>query len=879
MDAAERKPLDLFDARAGDRMRTGGKASALAILGARGLPVPDALVIPWQTFHHFLQTRGLWQSARSYFHGGDPDRAPPLRSAISTASLPGALKADLLRRTQRLGPLLAVRSSGIDEDSENASYAGIFHSELAVRPGDHLERAILSCWAAVFHPRVAAYRGRNNRTLVPRIAVIIQRLVRARVAGVLFTMNPMNGSWREITVEAVWGMGESLVAGQVVPDHFLVARPRRLPAPIQRLAARIHLDIVQKSSGFQDRQLSVGPRGLAWEPVPQNMLRTPKLSSGDVLALCRLALKAEAIRRQAQDLEWAQDSAGRFVLLQARPITTRATSMRPSNILWTRRFIGERWSEPASPLGWSLVEPMLDSFISYPRTSRRYLGAAEALRLVEGAPYINATVFRHLAFKLPGYPPPRFMMDMLPPHEERAWMSRFATPPDLAVYASILNETFRERRWRRFRWNPLTNHLAWDQLEKRLDKVLPTLLPTPGIAPAEALEKAAAGMDLAREYVKVHVTSLLFANILYQVVDGLMRLWLGTEGSSLSVRILRSPEGNMTVETNHQLWRLARLSQRLGISLDDPPDPGTQFGEALATFLRQHGHRSDASWEIMSPCWADNPERVLSMLRRYLDSPETMDPARLASEQARAAESGIERLKEILDRQEKQRLGRQWRKILLMYLIPLTRKYILLRENQRYHFDRLLFTVKKNFLSIGERLCEQGLLGHPGEIRFLRIDEITCLSNGTLAPSRALELIAERRSRQTRLSSISPPDFIVDDKPLPTEPDSGHRLVGQGASPGISRGKARIIHTIDTAQRLEKGEILVTRATDPGWTPLFLVAGGLVLEMGGQLSHGAVVAREYSLPAVVNIRSATKLLETGQDLMVDGTRGLVWILD
>ncbi len=853
----------------------------LARMAERGLPVPAGVVIPVEAFQDFLRHNGLWKSARRLGRLPDPQRARALRAAVLAAPLPPALAAALRAQAPGLGPELVVRSSGVDEDAGDQSFAGLFRTEIGVRPGDGLERAVLACWASAFDDRVLAYTRqaegrpglrrqlREGRADGPGMALVVQRLVRARISGVTFSVNAMTGSWRQMTVEACWGLGEALVGGHVVPDHYLVQRPRRLPDPLQRLAARLRLEPLERSVQPQERELVLAADGVEWRAVPASLQQSPKLDDDMLLRLCRLALRAEAMGGCPQDVEWAVDALGEPWLVQSRPITTSPTPNRSACTLWTRRFIGERWSEPATPLGWSLVRPLLEHFIAYPRTTRAWLGGEPALRLVDGAPYINATVFRHLAFKLPGLPPPRFVMDMLPPDEERAWLTRFAGAPGVRVYAAILQETFEERRWRRFRWNPLTNHKAWDRLERLLEREVPRQVSPPPAAsdPVQALERARAGMELARGYVKVHVTSLLFANLWYQVVEGLLAVWLGPGSERLAGEVLRCPEHNLTIVTHHDLWLLAQRARELGADLSAMPAPGSPFAAALAPFLARHGHRSDASWEIMSPRWDERPERVLALLRHSIEAGEA-DPRVRAHELSQQGERALERLLA--------RVDHPLRRATVRYLVQLTRRYLLLRENQRYHFDRLLYAVKRNYLVIGRWAVERGALARAEDIRFLEADQVEALVAGRLEaePCRAE---AERRSaRFARQLQRSPPDFLVEDEPVLAE-QGGRRLTGLGTSPGVARGPVRVVADMEGAQRLRPGEILVARAVDPGWTPLFPVIAGLVLELGSQLSHGAVVAREYELPMVVNVRGATQQLQDGQEVVVDGARGLVWV--
>lgn len=818
--------LTLDDISPRDRDRVGGKAMWLARLAAKGLPVPPALVVPVEVYRGFLQDQGLWDRARA---GGDAALAADIRAGHLDPRFAGELR----RRAAELGPLLAVRSSATDEDSGEASFAGQYETSLGVRPGDETERALLSCWASAWSERARLYRHGH----APRpdgMGVVVQRLVEPRCAGVLFTINPITGSWREMTVEAAWGLGEAVVGGRVVPDYYRVRRPRRSPAPVQRLLARVRLDVIEDHVRPQREQWVAGRGGLVSAPVPPARIEAPKLLHEDLLRLCRLGLRVEASLGGPQDVEWALDEDGRLFVLQARPVTTGQGVRRTGSVVWTRRFIGERWTEPATPLGWSLMRDLLSWFIAYPDTNTRYLGGEPPTRLYRSAPYFNVTVFRHLAFKLPGMPPPRFMVELLPPDEAERWLRREAMSPDLRVYASILAETKRERRWERFRWNLFTNWKAWSAYEARLDQAItrdPRLSGPPRDI-ADARLRAGLWRELCRDYIKVHICSLLFANIWYQLGEGVL---LAEGRGAEAADVLRPPATNWTVRTNHDLWRLGHGQ----VNLDE--------------FLKNYGHRASSSWELFSPRWAEQPEHV-ALLARTVSS--HADPRALAEQQSARATQAIERL---------HGPGR--------LILELARKYLLLREDQRFHFDRLAWGWKQVYLWLEREL------GLP--VRFLEHTELDQLIDGGLARQDAVALVDRRsgaleQERLRRAEGDEPPDFLVGDEIIDA-PHAGPRLEGLGISPGVATGPVRILRTPADADRLREGDILVARATDPGWTPLFLVAGGLVLEQGGVLSHGAVVAREYRVPGVVNVPHATRRLKEGQVVSVDGTRGVVWV--
>jgi pyruvate,water dikinase len=752
---------------------------------------------------------------------------------IRSGTLPPDLAGELREQVAKLGSRVVVRSSGLDEDGAEASWAGQYETVFGVRPGDETEAAVLACWASAFDERALAYQSQKGRNHRPRMAVLIQPVVEPRCAGVMFTINPLTGSWREMTVEAAWGQAVPVVQGEVVPDYHVVRRPRKCPRPIQKILARVQLEVTEDLVRPQTHEWILGQKGLDVVEVPPARVEAPKLRHAELLRLCRLGLKVEALMGGPQDLEWALEETGRFVVLQSRPVTSGASVRRTGPALWTRKFIGERWTEPATPLGWSMMKGLIDGFIGYPETQRSLLGGGPSTKLVRFAPYLNVTMFRHLAFKLPGAPPPRFMMELLPAEEQRGWLRRHAQAPDFGVYLSVLGETFSARRWQQFSPGLWSNPREWDAFLERLDEQLP-VLEKAGVDAAACLAMSDRCRALAQQYIGVHVCSLLWANVLHELSGAALK----AGGHEDLIRdALRPTEQSWTVKTNHALWRLGR-------------------GElSMTEFLADYGHRAASSWELFSPRWTEShgSVQVLAEVASQHD-----DPSRLAASQAERARSALGALGGWLGK-----------------LVSITQTYLLLREDQRFHFDRLLWVWGVQLRALEQHL---GL-----EVRFLEKAELDGLVCGDLDRAQASARIEERKELWTseldrRAKGDEPPVYLVGAEAL-IEQVGTTRLQGTGASPGVVTGTVRVLRSPEDGERLQSGDILVARATDPGWTPLFLKAGGVIMELGGMLSHGAVVAREYGLPAVVNITGATSAFKDGQVVTIDGQQGVVWVVD
>lgn len=787
----------------------------------------------------FLLHNRLEDKAQLAVEKGGARRLSSLRKSIAEGAFPDEMEKAVLERGQSMGlgrleGGLAVRSSAVDEDGASRSFAGQYASVLNVLEDQQLLRAIKTCWASWFSDEALAYRRQGDS--LPRsagMAVLLQRQIRARTSGVLFTINPLTGSWREMVLEACWGQGEALVSGKIRPDRILLRRPRKTPKPVQRVLARVQVEALEFEEGGQKRALFPAPGGgLEWRDL--DSLGDRVLGEEDARRIGRAGLRAEALAGCPQDIEWALDHRGELFVLQARPITASPPE-RGADVLWTRRFFGERWTELATPMGWSIVQAALHEFVAYPKTAALHLGGEPPTQLLRGRPYFNVTIFRHLLFKFPGAPPPRFLLEFLPPEEERRWLRRRAAPPGITVYRSILAETVSEKRWKRFRWNPLSNPSAWERFETELREALPDLTARTG-DPTEQLEAA---KRLLREYIKIHICSLLFANIFYQICESAVPPELRRD-------LLRCPVANRTQEVNRDLYALSQ-------------------GGDKAEFLARHGHRSSSSsWEIFGTRWQEDPEALDRLMRPYAEG-ILSDPERLGKEQQQASQEALEALR------QSSKTPAGWA---LVRTVELTRRYLQLREDQRYVFDELLFAMKKILQRQGTALWgEEGAAA----IAYLEDGELQALARGEMDRGSLLDTARARRELwKTYASTPAPPVFLSGDQ-APILKTEKRRLQGLGIGPGVHTGRVRILRSPEEAGNFERGDILVATATDPGWTPLFLVAGAVLLELGSMLSHGAVLAREYGLPAVVNVTDLLSKLEEGQLITVDGTRGLVWL--
>lgn len=904
----------------------GSKAERLAWLIDMGMPVPPAFVVTTAALLATIEASGLLPicgRAAAELATGDGERARAAgraaADALSRVRLPEPLSialaqayGDLLAAPllpgvpQRGAPLFAVRSSATGEDGSTLSHAGQFDSLLNLRGIERIGGGIREVWASWYGDRAIGYRLRARAEaaaaggdglgapaagpVVPPMAVIVQRMVLPRASGILFTADPVTGDRARVTLEAGPGLGEALAEGRILPDYFQVRR-----------SGRGGLRISGRGIAAKERKLMPvppGSGGLEFRPLPPRQRHDPCVSDSEILALCRLGLRAEQRIGCPVDVEWAIDGAGATYLLQARPVTAlprrrlrrhlqRRGALRARPVLWTQRFSGERWTDMASPMGWSIIQPVLHHFTFWEDASQRWLEGTPPTRLFRGRPYINITIFRHLAFRRPGGAPPQFLLEMFPPEEQEAlrtgpWL------PNLALVASILGQVVREERWKRYRWNLLANHRQWEMFrpsfEARIDA-----LPIDFDTVEEGLRRVAEARRMIIEYMSIHLLSLLFANLSYEALARALRSWVGVEAEAIRSALVAGPESNPTLRTNQALWELAAEARRhpriaAAMASSEPPGledlrtlpGGSSLARALDAFLARFGHRSTASYEVFAPRWAESPDMVLRMVAGCMRGSSEARPDDLESRRRRERRQAERLVRQRMSRTLLRRLL-PWRQVAFGPLLFLCRSYMALRESQRFSFDLLMYRLKRMLLRIGDLLARDGRLAGPGDLVYLEIDEVEALATGKLDPAAAARLAAARRAALAADRDLVHPDFLETEEGVEPEavPGSAGVYEGLAISPGRARGRVRVLHGFEEFDRLRPGEVLVTRATDPGWTPLFLVASALVQELGSVLSHGAVVAREYGLPAVVNVQGATSVLVDGTEVTVDGDLGRV----
>jgi pyruvate,water dikinase len=907
---------DLHQLGIADLAVAGGKGANLGALLQAGLPVPPGFCVTTAAYRAFLEIDDLGDRIRRTVDAvrpddpGSPDRAADaIRDLFSAHAVPSDLAAEITRAYSGLpgpsGPgeaLVAVRSSATAEDLPELSFAGQHDTLLNVVGSEALLDAVVRCWASLWTARAIGYRARNridHESLA--LAVVVQLMVPSEASGVLFTANPLTGRRTETVIDATIGLGEALVSGMVEPDHFVV------DAGTERVISRS-----LGAKALSVRGLPGGGTVTRQEPAGDR----PSLPDEQILSLARLGRRAEKAFGTPQDLEWAW-ADGRLFVVQSRPIT----SLYP---------LPGNPGNPENPAGGPLRtlfsfgawQGMLDPFTPLGRDLFRYLavgvgrlfGADLTAREQRAFATAGERLFIDLSEVLrsgPGRVIVRNVLPQIDPVSARI-MDDVLKDPRFAVSRKLSTRT----RWRLLRGlapfvgNTLATMLwpAWGRarIEARITAELAAT--ESACAAAEDLSAVTDALrstlvELPRRMMPRLVAGAASGHVPYQE---LMHHIDMPGGRQLLMELSLGLPHNVTTGMNLDLWRVAQTIRADAAAAGhcSGTRPETLAGEytsgtlppvaqyAVRDFLAQYGLRGVAEIDIGRPRWREDPSGLFDVLRGYLEIPAEASPETTFRRGAQRAATAREHLL----RHYRRRPRGVLKALLIAGAANRYRELGGLRETPKFFVVRTLGHFRQALLTAGVRLADSGVLSRPDDVMFLRLAELASLGRdagpGQTDPGDAgggwKEVVAQRRAayeREQRRSLV--PRILLSDgtafhqPPAATvEETSGspHVLTGSPVSVGSVTGIVRVVHD-PRETSLVPGEILVCRATDPAWTPLFLTAGGLVLEVGGMMTHGSVVAREYGLPAVVGVTGATRRLRTGQRVEVDGERGLITILD
>ncbi len=854
-----------------DQALVGGKALSLATIARAGFPVPPFFCVTSAAYQHFISANGLdsaIQELSALSAAEAPDAALRLQEGIRRGHLSDNVRMAVLLAYGQLDetrtgqPPVAVRSSAAAEDLPDASSAGQQATLLNVRGEAQLLRGILECWASLWSRQAIAYRAQRHSTpCIPTIAVLVQRMVGADTSGVAFSRHPISDE-DDILIEALFGLGEMAVSGKGEVDRYCASRTTLMEAKPPAIAHKVRQQVLSAEGGLQIVEVPAQQRGAR------------ALSVQQVHEIASTALGLEQYLGCPQDMEWAI-AAGEFYVLQSRPITTEArtfyTDVLPADDhIWTSGFLNERFSLPVSPLGWSLIRELLDDLAF--RDPLRYLGMRDVeelpiTKLYRAHPYVNMSVFQVLYKPFPDALLPEDACRYFP--NGRTELRHLAPYPrsvlDPRLLTSIIRHFLREPKT----WSPWHNYRVWGQFVSRHDAWSQAL-----VAEEQTLRECSATTDriwaaieqaqqLNRELLSLHRWSLTDADLTHGLLRRLVRAWAKDGDATELTSCLVTGLPNKSLETNQALRRLAEI--------EEP----TAFSEGLELFLVKYGHRS-FHLDIYYPTFADEPLQVIELIEHLRES---TGENRVLTERAREAAEAKHRVHQLCGGGPL-----AWIKCRLFdHVLRLTQQYMPLREDQRFYWQKTLALMRRLFLLLGQSMVEEQVLDSEQDVFFLTKSEIQAYVQGQPNADGLGDLTRIRRRQFARLSqefktapSWAYPPFLRGNVPLAgLQSDETEQVRGRAVSPGLARGRVVVILSPADFGKVQAGDILVAPSVDPAWTPIFSLLSALVTERGGQLSHAAIVAREYGLPAVTGIAGITQLLHDGEMVVVDGLNGIV----
>jgi rifampicin phosphotransferase len=854
-------------------MIVGGKGANLGELSKiEGIRVPDGFCVSTEAFKRIIGEASSINELLdrlSLLKVEDRDKIGELsgeiRRVIEGIAIPADITEEITRFLSRLGEkdAYAVRSSATAEDLPSASFAGQQDTYLNIIGREEILKHISKCWASLFTERAVIYRiqnGFDHRNV--QLAVVVQKMVFPQAAGILFTADPVTSNRKVLSIDAGFGLGEALVSGLVNADVYKVRNGKVIDKKISTKKVAIH---ALRDGGTKQEEI---------EPERQN---TQALTDEQILELERVGRKIEEHFGHPQDIEWCSVD-GTFYVVQNRPITTLfpiPEANDQENHVYVSVGHGQMMTDPIKPLGLSF----------FLMTTRAPMRTAGGRLFVDVAPMLASPATRQTLIDTMGQGDP-LIKDALTTIVEREGFIK--SSPDREVQSP--GKSNRVISTAGFR-TQLENDpaIASDLIQRSQTSI-------------EELKhniQAKSGPDLFDFILEdiQQMQKILFDPQSHVVImapmdasswiNEKMREWLGEKNAADTLS--QSLPNNVTSEMGLALLDVAdvirpypEVIEYLQHAKDDgfldelvELDGGQETRDAIYAFLNKYGMRGAGEIDITRPRWSENPATLVPTI---LNNVRNAEPGAGNRRFEQGRQEALKKEQELLDRLKQLPDGEQKAEE-TKRMIDLVRIFAGYREYPKYGMVSRYFVYKQALLKEAERLVQANVIHEREDIYYLTFDELR-----EVVRTKELDyrIISERKDEYKLFEKLTPPRVITSDGEViageyKREDLPAGAIAGIPVSSGTVEGRARVILKMEDAD-LEDGDILVTSFTDPSWTPLFVSIKGLVTEVGGLMTHGAVIAREYGLPAVVGVENATRLIKDGQRIRVHGTEGYVEIM-
>ena len=876
----------------------GGKGANLGELSRiEGIQVPEGFCVTTKAYKHsfgnnlefslLLDQLDVLKAADRKSIG---EICAKIRKLIEEVTIPKSIENEITKHIEQLGEknAYAIRSSATAEDLPTASFAGQQDTYLNIIGKEAILKHISKCWASLFTDRAVTYRVQNDidhhKILM---AVVVQLMVFPQVAGILFTADPVTGNRKVLSIDASFGLGESLVSGIVNADNYKVRNGRIIDKKVSTKKLAIYS---LEEGGTKEQEIA---------PEKQNQ---QSLTDEQILKLEHIGRKIEQHFGRPQDIEWCLvDNV--FYIVQSRPITTlfpvpQMIDQDPdSHRYHVYISVGHQqmMTDAMKPLGLSF----------YLLTTRAPMHIAGGRLFVDVTNMLASTEGRKTMIDVLGKSDPLIKSALTTIVERKDFIKALPSAAK-GLPAALPDDKNKSDPGKSNKTASLPDY----QTLKEYDPTIVADMIKTREASIEALKtniQTKSGSDLFDfimediEQLKQDLTGPQSFGVIMTAINASswinekMNEWLGEK--NVADTLSQSAPNNITSEMGLELLNVADairpypeiidyLSQGGGIKDDSFLDElvmfkgGKEFRDAINAFLNKYGMRGAGEIDITKTRWNEKPGTLVPII---LSNIKNFKPGESKRRFDQGKEEALKKEKDLLDRlkhpdsyrgpdgeQKAQETKR---------MIDLVRNFIGFREYPKYGMVSRYFIYKKALLKEAERLVQANVIHEKEDIYYLSFEELRAV---VLTNKLDHELIKKRKDEYKQFEKLSPPRIITSDGEIITgeykrENLPPNAIVGLAVSSGVVEGRARVILKMEDAN-LEDGDILITAFTDPSWTPLFVSIKGLVTEVGGLMTHGAVIAREYGLPAVVGVENATKLIKDGLQIRVNGTEGYVEIL-
>lgn len=831
----------------------GGKGMSLSKLIFAGIPVPDGFHVTTEAYKHFVSENKIAPQITNILHGADPSNTTSLeaaseqiRAAFAVGIVPQELKRDIIAAYQIFGDIpVAVRSSATAEDLPGASFAGQQDTYLNIHGEQEVLSAIKSCWASLWTARAISYRLLQDIDQDRiALAVVVQKLVFSDAAGVLFTANPVNGKRNEMVINAAWGLGEAVVSSLVTPDTTVVDKPT---------GKILSLEIAEK------QVMTVRTKqGTEEKPVAGGLRKKSALSKEQIKALAKLGQRIEDHYEMPMDVEWALEK-GKFYIVQARPITVLPMewNLPEKGVLYTKGSLAEHLTSPVSPLfatlGMEAINQTAEVLWSlmFGKSAKKLLPKLGAYTVINGYVYFSCN-----------YKPLLIMAKSLTPGSLRRTMRGSVSRYEVAKqkFEAVVK--------------------VWES------KDIPSLKSKELLDGVKIVFTAACTYftDIQLSLPAASMSELLFTKLYGKKVE--------RNGISEISNFLLGFD-TVSLEAEKGLYEIAMWVRR------DPALKAYVKGSTAKDIEKDYALPAPPS-NVSQEVWSEWKDRVVQHISKFGRSCYEFDFAHPTPQEVftptlefikafvmKEKESPISRQKEKIECREQafsavMKHTHGLRRRLFIKMLRWAQETAPMREDAIYHMGMGHPLIRRMLQELSHRLIEAGAIRKAKDIYWLRkmeLEQLVWRQDSKLKIQDTSEITSGRKQMQEKYHKLSPPPMLPE-KQAKTATGAVRKngqliLNGIGTSTGIVTATACVLHGPADFENFQPGDVLVAVTTTPAWTPLFANASAVVTDIGGPLSHSSIVAREYSIPAVMAAHNATRYIRSGQTITVDGKAGTV----